>query len=628
MPALRHPIHFVWSCLSALATALALSSPASGAAGDPHPSFGTDGIFVAADNQPRYAIDAALQDDGNLLVGARGENSSTFDLYRLTTNGVLDAVFGEAGIARVEVGGIARLEQVLLLPDGRSIMAGTRGSGSSSRWILTGQSSVGALDPSFGDDGMVVAGPPPGGGDLGAIVTDSMLDSSGRIVLVGYSFAAGTGAADVLVGRFLSDGTPDPSFGDDGMVAIDLGGREWAYGLAVDTSNRIVLAGGHGEAAAPELMLLRLLADGSIDGTFGVGGIAGLAWPGPNQANDVILLADQRLIVSATVSTGEYYVGKLLRLDANGQLDVSYGIAGLADAPGVVFDLATAPGGRIAVATSGFLWGHWGAIGAARLSSDGEVDPDFGWGGRAAVHPGPSHGWSGGLAVAADPDGDLLVAGFSEIGPWNDRDRRVAVARFDGNSPDCSTDAQCDLCERCGDAGVCVIGARTSCTRPDAKGARWKLIGAPDERPEFQWHPRLSWRWRGGADLGGLNPQSGDDLALCAFWDELPILDLRLPGNSSWQQRGGAYVYRDQRGRQDGFDYVKLGEHDLIVTAQGQPIVRARYGFADPLLAPARDDAVLHIQLQGEGGSCFAASYPKEQLRGTYLGHQRFGIGW
>ena len=628
MPALARQIQLACACALAVTSTLAVSSPALGAAGDPDPSFGTDGIFVAADDRPRYAMDAALQNDGKLVVGARGENSSTFDLYRLTTDGVLDTTFGEEGVARLEVGGIARLERVLLHPDGRIITVGTLGAGSSARWVLTGQSGDGTLDPTFGTGGIVVAESPSGGVNLGAVATDAALDSAGRIVLAGYSTAATTGAVDALAGRFFVDGTLDPSFGDDGMVEIDLGGREWAYGVAVDDSNRILLAGGHGEAAAPELMLLRLLAEGSVDGTFGVGGLAELEWPGRNQASDLILLADQRLLVSATVGDGEYYVGKLVRYDPDGHLDISYGIAGPADAPGVVFDLAPAPEDQIAVATGGFLWGHWGSIGAARLSSEGEVDPSFGWGGRAAVHPGPGYGWSGGLAVAAEPDGDLLVAGFSEVGPWDSHDRRVAVARFSGNSGSCSSDAQCDLCERCGDAGVCAIGARTSCARPGAAGARWKLIGAPVEHPEFQWHPRLSWRWRNGVDLGGLNPQSGDDLALCAFWDELPILDLRLPGNSSWQDRGGAYVYRDQRGRQDGFDYVKLGEHDLIVTAQGAPILGARFGFADPLLEPARDGAVLHVQLQGEGGSCFAASYPKEQLRGTYQGHQRFGIGW
>ncbi len=115
-----------------------------------------------------------------------------------------------------------------------------------------------ALDTTFGSNGVVVAGGSAGGSgnDSGQAV---VVDSQGRAVVAGYSTNA-NGDKDVAVWRFLQDGTPDPSFGTNGVLVFDgiAGGTgdDLAYGVALDSQERILVTGSSVDASGNHEMFV------------------------------------------------------------------------------------------------------------------------------------------------------------------------------------------------------------------------------------------------------------------------------------------------------------------------------------------------------------------------------------
>ena len=127
--------------------------------------------------------------------------------------------------------------------------------------------SNGSLDPSFGSGGIVETVI----GDFGERVTALTLGSDGSIVIAGYE--PGAFVKVFVLARYLSDGTLDPSFGDGGVVRTPISStRAEPNALALLPDGRIV-AGGLSDVSGPPydvFTLARYLGDGSLDSSFRV----------------------------------------------------------------------------------------------------------------------------------------------------------------------------------------------------------------------------------------------------------------------------------------------------------------------------------------------------------------------
>jgi uncharacterized delta-60 repeat protein len=142
------------------------------------------------------------------------------------------------------------------------------------------------------------------------------------------------------------------------------------------------------------------------------------------------------LLVNARV--GEVGHGVAM-LDADGSLDRSFGTDGVAAVEAEEReDAAVAPDGTIVVVTTGNGKDEETTSEArvTRLLPDGQVDRSFGQEGSVGIRFGRN---GSGEAVAVAPDGDILVAGTSVIGPGNVyvTDANLAIARL---TPDGSPD--------------------------------------------------------------------------------------------------------------------------------------------------------------------------------------------
>lgn len=251
--------------------------------------------------------------------------------------------------------------------------------------------------------------------------TELELTADGRMVIAGYTYNGANN--DLLVMRFLSDGSPDASFGDGkGYVVFGGPGNQMALGLALQSDQKIVVTGRTSLRGNNDVLTLRFNPDGSLDTSFGQQGIAIYSGGGggTDTGRAVEIQSDGNILVAGELSTGAHKDAMVLRYLANGSLDPSFGQAGLATYAGKgraddwAFDLALQPDGRILV-TGGASPGQTEDIMLWRLNPNGATDQTFASGG-VATWAGPGGLRDYGNAIALDQQGRILVAGADDDG--------------------------------------------------------------------------------------------------------------------------------------------------------------------------------------------------------------------
>lgn len=186
----------------------------------------------------------------------------------------------------------------------------------------------GELDVGYGDGGTATLG--ISGRSVAA--TDAALLSDGSVVVVGEVGTPGsTFFGDWFAARVDADGTQDDAFA---IRQFDFGGSlEFATSVAVDGAGRIVVAGALATQFANRLTFARLLPTGDLDPAFGAAGIA--AFPDPDVgffvlANDLEVSSEGA--VTFVGSRSDSYVTSdvlLGRLRPDGTLDPTYGEGGI-----------------------------------------------------------------------------------------------------------------------------------------------------------------------------------------------------------------------------------------------------------------------------------------------------------
>lgn len=293
--------------------------------------------------------------------------------------------------------------------------------------------AAGDLDATFGGTGTVTLDF-FSRNDFGQTVA---VQSDDKVLIAGW-VATGVSSRgnDVAVARFNADGTLDTTFGGGtGKVTTHLGStNDTAYALAVQSDGRVVVAGNtRGAGTGQDFAVVRYNADGSLDDSFGAGGIVrtdlgGLA---TDQATAMTLTHDGRIVVvGSTVIAGNQQFAAV-RYTTAGQLDATFG-----EGDGIVVHPFTNGAGQAKAVTArldgtiilaGALY-DFGTIGsdfaAVRLFADGTLDASFGAAGWATVSMGGVIE-SAGAVVVQDSGHIVLVGEFSLDG-----EQDVALARL------------------------------------------------------------------------------------------------------------------------------------------------------------------------------------------------------
>ena len=238
-------------------------------AGELDPTFSGDGIQTIDVDEYDEAFGVAVQpSDGKIVAVGRSEVSDhTFTAMRLNVDGTLDDSFGSGGVSRINVGesSFDTPSAVALTPAGTILAAGTADdTDGHGDFALVRYLSDGQPDPAFGDGGVVVTHD-PANEHLHSLV----LAPDGKALVSGIVYQEGGWL--LRVERYLPDGHLDPTFGGSGIVTTTFGSNSLRAGATVQDDGKVVAS--VAVLVPPRLRfgLVRYTADGAIDPTFGGG---------------------------------------------------------------------------------------------------------------------------------------------------------------------------------------------------------------------------------------------------------------------------------------------------------------------------------------------------------------------
>jgi uncharacterized delta-60 repeat protein len=249
-----------------------------------------------------------------------------------------------------------------------------------------------------------------------------LVQPDGKIVAVGAA-TLGTRVSpdqDFALVRYLADGRLDSSFGSGGKVTRNVAGQGDSGDAAVlQSDGKIVVAGFVALANGPtDFGIVRFASDGSPDTSFGTSGTTRVDFGGDDRPADLALQVDGKIIVAGSTSSGGGRYA-LLRLNGDGSPDANFGTAGLVSSPftgsgDFGHAVALQSDGRIVVAGAVGNSSSNSDFGIARYTSAGALDPSFGSGGLVRVDFFGS--FDGASDMLIQPDGKIVAAGSARNG--------------------------------------------------------------------------------------------------------------------------------------------------------------------------------------------------------------------
>jgi uncharacterized delta-60 repeat protein len=250
--------------------------------------------------------------------------------------------------------------------------------------------------------------------DPWSVLTDAVVLPDGRVLAVGQGYPPDEGFSErtFLAARFTSAGALDPTFGAGGVVVDrDLSG---ARSVALHSDGRFIVALG-GITYSARRGIARFLPDGGLDPSFGDDGVADIGIP-QGTAVDIALDAQGRVVAACTSLSVEgqyqYFDFAAARLTTEGTLDPSFSGNGwatfrISPYDDIPMDMAVLPDGRILLAGEAS-----GDAVLVRLTADGALDPSFDGDGLARTTFGQT--FAQGRAVALQTDGRAVLGGGTD----------------------------------------------------------------------------------------------------------------------------------------------------------------------------------------------------------------------
>ena len=176
----------------------------------------------------------------------------------------------------------------------------------------------------------------------GKVITDfsSNIDAAravavypdGRIVLAGSSESATNYlVTDIALARYHPDGSLDQTFGDGGLVTTDLNELETSNAVAIQPDGKIVVAGSISRLdRTHDFLVIRYNEDGTLDSSFGQGGVVTTDFYNTMEfAADMAITPNGEIVVAGTIYWGLPRIDfAIARYKANGDLDETFGSSG------------------------------------------------------------------------------------------------------------------------------------------------------------------------------------------------------------------------------------------------------------------------------------------------------------
>lgn len=290
----------------------------------------------------------------------------------------------------------------------------------------------GTLDNTFNGTGTLVID--NGNMDL---FTDVEVQPDGKIVAVGMSYDASWNAVAVVY-RFNPDGWPDISFALSGSYMFSLDNEANIYACYIKDDGSILLIGSTTNYSNYRILMIQLNSMGFPDENFGEAGIV-VQQIGPvmNAFEDhglgITLQDDGKILVSGKSYNTDYrFVPVVVRFNANGSIDTSFGVNGVAGIPVTEVDnefttVRVQSDGKI-VASGHISNGlSWFSLLIARFDENGALDPSFGTNGVVNLNLNNVDDEFFGMELT--PDDEIVLCGFTTL--QSDYSYHTLVMKFD-----------------------------------------------------------------------------------------------------------------------------------------------------------------------------------------------------
>jgi uncharacterized delta-60 repeat protein len=332
----------------------------TGAIGTLDTSFNSTGIVTTPVLAGLDSITGAvIQPDGKIITAGLADSGGfifDFGVVRYHSNGSLDTTFNTTGIVTTPI--LADSDQaysIALQSDGKIIVAGSAFNGANDDFAVVRYHSNGSLDTTFNTTGKVTT-------PILAVhdyATSVAIQSDGKIVLAGYAHNGANN--DFALTRYHANGSLDTTFNTTGKVTTPiLASNDLAYGLAIQSDGKIVLAGYAHNGANEDFAVARYNSDGSLDTTFNTTGkVTTPVLSSTDIATSIVLQPDGKIVLAGYANNGTDNDFALVRYHANGSLDTTFNATGKVTTPilassDIANSVTIQPDGKIIAAGSAF----------------------------------------------------------------------------------------------------------------------------------------------------------------------------------------------------------------------------------------------------------------------------------
>jgi len=248
--------------ISALTLSVLLSATSVLGAGWWDSTFDSDGFAILSfTNYEDSILGTAAQSDGKIVAVGQSYTSSSspqnieWAIARFAANGTPDSSFGTGGKVRPALSSATdTLRDVAIQSNGKIIVVGDAGA----QFTIGRLNSDGTFDTTFDTDGLVNVG--------GLLAAYAVVIQPDQKIVVAGSKQAGDATLDVLLARFETNGALDNTFGTSGVVTTSLSSsNDVPTSVRLQSDGKIVMTAYGGPSSNVDSYVLRYTASGALD---------------------------------------------------------------------------------------------------------------------------------------------------------------------------------------------------------------------------------------------------------------------------------------------------------------------------------------------------------------------------
>ena len=265
-------------------------------------TFGIDGrVITNLSDKLDKITSIVIQNDGKIIASGTtsdDSNYSDFSIVRYNSDGTLDPIFGNNGITVTSIRTWDFGYAVVLKDDNTIVVSGSTSNafnpvfGPDYDFAVLKYDKYGVLDTTFGNGGSVIIGTTEANEKALSvtILSDGKIAIGGEHHIMKYSF---------MISQLLPNGDLDTSFGNNGVVLNELA-SQFIESVTMQTDGKFLITeyNGTGGCCSADIKLIRFLADGNFDTTFGTNGIVTTNFLNENnQANSIAIQVDGKILI-------------------------------------------------------------------------------------------------------------------------------------------------------------------------------------------------------------------------------------------------------------------------------------------------------------------------------------------